>query len=66
MPARGSADEPARESPAQKLPLLITDRNGKVVLPAEFAPENRPVWLFVRSGQVLLARVPYLPGLRSA
>jgi hypothetical protein len=70
LPARPATEEPAGESPPEppdrKLPTLITDRNGKVMLPAEFAAGNRPIWLYVRSGQVLLARVPYLPGLRAS
>ncbi|MBI3866329.1 MAG: hypothetical protein HY290_30990 [Planctomycetia bacterium] len=62
--AQADRSEPAED--AKKLPVLITDRNGVVSLKSADALADRPVWLFVRSGQVLLARVPYLPGLRVA
>ncbi len=66
LPSKPQSDEAAREPPAKTLPTLITDRNGKVSLPAACAAADRPIWLLVRSGQVLLARVPYLPGLHPA
>lgn len=65
-PADEHSSEPDRDLPVRTLPTLITDRNGKISLSAAYAVENRPIWLFVKSGQVLLARVPYLPGLRPA
>lgn len=43
---------------------LVTDRNGQVILAAPQSPV-KPVWLSVRSGQNLLARVPFVPGLRA-
>ena len=49
---------------AAKLPMLMTDRSGTIHLSADHAAEQYPIWLFVRSSSVLLARVPYLPGLR--
>jgi hypothetical protein len=61
----GSAEGATERSPVPTLPRLITDRNGRVSLPARFATENKPIWLFVRSGPSLLARVPYVPGLRA-
>jgi hypothetical protein len=45
---------------------LVTDRNGLVTLPANLDEENRVVWLYVRSGQALLARVPFLIGAHTA
>ncbi|HEY3969380.1 MAG TPA: hypothetical protein VGM05_32810 [Planctomycetaceae bacterium] len=66
LPSKPQSDEAAHDVPAKTLPTLITDRNGKVSLPAECASADRPIWLLVRSGQVLLARVPYLPGLHPA
>jgi hypothetical protein len=33
-------------------------------LSADAAPAGKPVWLNVRSGQALLARVPFVPGVR--
>lgn len=48
-----------------KLPRLVADRNGLVTLSAELSPAGQPVWLFVRSGQALLARVPIVPGAQS-
>lgn len=42
---------------------FVTDRNGQVWIPAAESFQ-KPVWLFVRSGQNLLARVPFVPGIR--
>jgi hypothetical protein len=52
--------------PVTKNPRLVADRKGVVQLSVDLAPEGRPVWLLVHSGQVLLARVPFLPGTREA
>ena len=49
---------------AARLPKLVADRNGLVVVNSSAAPDGRPVWLYVRSGQALLARVPFLPGVQ--
>jgi hypothetical protein len=40
---------------------LLTDRNGEVEIAVD--PENPTYWLYVYSGSMLLARVPYAPGL---
>jgi hypothetical protein len=55
-----AAPEPA------KLPRLVADRSGVVNLSAKASPNGEPVWLFVKSGQALLARVPIVPGAQSA
>ena len=56
------ADKGTNRRPATRLPRLVADRNGLVTLSASLSPAGRPVWLFVRSGQALLARVPIVPG----
>jgi len=48
--------------PGSRLPRFVADRNGLVTLKASLSPTGQPVWLFVRSGQALLARVPIVPG----
>jgi len=53
-----SADESA---PAVEPFLAVTDRDGTVRL--QNAPEYDWAWLAVRSGDTLLARVPFVPGL---
>lgn len=40
---------------------LLSDRNGDIEI--EVDPKNPTFWLYVYSGSVLLARVPYAPGL---
>jgi hypothetical protein len=45
--------------------ILVTDRNGQVTLAGATQPLEKPLWLFVRSGQNLLARVPIVPGIRA-
>lgn len=40
---------------------FLTDRNGELVLAVDSA--NPTYWLYVYSGSILLARVPYAPGL---
>lgn len=40
---------------------LLTDRNGEVEIAVD--PANPTYWLYVYSGSMLLARVPYAPGL---
>ncbi len=49
----------AREQPVR----LISDRQGAVRIPV--GEDRRLVWLSVRSGQVLLARLPLVPGVHS-
>jgi hypothetical protein len=46
------------ESPGVR---LLSDRNGDIEI--EVDPQNPTFWLYVYSGSVLLARVPYAPGL---
>ena len=40
---------------------ILTDRNGDLEIDVD--PENPTFWLYVYSGSLLLARVPYAPGL---
>lgn len=40
---------------------MLSDRNGDIEI--EVDPQNPTFWLYVYSGSVLLARVPYAPGL---
>ena len=40
---------------------ILTDRNGELEINTD--PENPTFWLYVYSGSLLLARVPYAPGL---
>jgi len=40
---------------------ILTDRNGAIEIAVD--PENPTFWLYVYSGSLLLARVPYAPGL---
>jgi hypothetical protein len=58
---------PASEQAAAPAALqrLVTDRNGQVRLDCPSPPLDKPLWLFVRSGQNLLARVPFVPGIRA-
>jgi hypothetical protein len=60
-------DKKPDQLPATAKPWrLVADRNGIVSLSAAGMPDDRPMWLLVHSGPVLLARVPYVPGLYSA
>lgn len=43
---------------------LVTDRNGRVVIQSSADGSNKPMLLLVRSGQNLLARVPFVAGVR--
>jgi len=56
-------DERHESEPIQR---LVADRQGAVAVSAGLAPDGEPLWLTVRSGQALLARVPFVPGVRSA
>ena len=40
---------------------LVSDREGKIKIDVD--PQNPTFWLYVYSGSLLLARVPYAPGL---
>ncbi len=40
---------------------LLTDRNGELEITVD--PKHPTYWLYVYSGSILLARVPYAPGL---
>lgn len=44
---------------------LVTDRNGQVSVAGTQPALEQPLWLLVRSGQNLLARVPFVPGVRA-
>jgi len=44
--------------------VLVTNRLGEVTVRRSASPQ--PVWLQVYSGQELLAKVPYVPGIRAA
>lgn len=52
---------PTDEDPVEDRLKLITDRWGKVVIPA--SPDSPLRYLMVYSGQALLARVPIVPGI---
>ncbi len=57
-----SATDPATPAPGS-IQYLLTDRRGNVSVPR--SSEHPMIWLSVRSGKVLLARVPYVPGLEA-
>lgn len=40
---------------------MVTDRNGRIEIDVD--PDHPTFWLYVYSGALLLARVPYAPGL---
>lgn len=40
---------------------LLSDRKGEIVVPVN--PEFSSFWIYVYSGSILLARVPYAPGM---
>lgn len=48
----------------QKALRLVSDRTGAVDIPA--GTSGQPLWLYIRNGQAQLARLPYVPGSRSA
>jgi hypothetical protein len=62
---RDDKEKAAALKEAARLPRLVADRNGLVVVSSSMAPAGQPVWLYVRSGQALLARVPFVPGVQS-
>ncbi len=49
------------DEPESKLGDLFTDRNGIVEIPVY--QTSRIVWIYIKSGQQLLAKLPYAPGL---
>ncbi len=51
------------EEPKSELLTLITDRRGSVSVPLNAAKSL--VWIHVLSGESLLARVPFLPGVHT-
>ncbi|MGQ0634958.1 MAG: hypothetical protein ACT4QC_10130 [Planctomycetaceae bacterium] len=55
---------PSNSAAAPRLARLVSSRSGIVVLGDEVLSARVPVWLLVRSGQNLLARVPFVPGVR--
>lgn len=62
-----SQDDQSDQEPADaRNPRQVTDRNGNVSISAASVSDGHPIWLLVHSGPVLLARVPFVPGLRSA
>ena len=63
---RSDDGHPDLEPTPEKNPRLVTDRNGNVFVSAASVTDGRPVWLLVHSGPVLLARVPFVPGVHSA
>jgi hypothetical protein len=70
-PERPTAEQSEEQHPDQvpmaaKNPRLVTDRNGNVYVSTASVPDGRPVWLLVHSGPVLLARVPFVPGLHNS
>lgn len=54
----------AEEEPVAEPLLQLTDRRGRVRIP--LLPGQSVVWLYVQSGSLLLARVPFVPGLKPA
>ncbi|MFN0050733.1 MAG: hypothetical protein ACKV0T_00990 [Planctomycetales bacterium] len=61
-PPRNDAETSTVQPPLLR---LVTDRQGQVRLPTAIGESHQPVWLFVRSGQNLMARVPFVPGIRA-
>ena len=64
---RSSPATPVQDDPVARLETLVgellTDRRGLVTIAVD---RERPlVWLFAYSGQYLLARVPFVPGVAS-
>ena len=64
---RSSPTTPVQDDPVARLETLVgellTDRRGLVTITVD---RERPlVWLFAYSGQHLLARVPFVPGVTS-
>lgn len=65
----GKTGDAGKDLPGQanpRLARLVADRNGFVKLDSSYSPSGLPVWLVVKSGQALLARVPLVPGAQGA
>ncbi len=59
--APGAAKPEGDDAPAEPPPRrLMTDRSGRLTIPCDAEPL---VWLAVLSGDLVLARVPFVPGL---
>lgn len=58
-PETGAEDKPS-EPQNEGVVELLTDRLGEARLAPD--PEQRNVWVYVYSGDLLLARVPFVPG----
>lgn len=58
---RATDDNPDVDPASTMLNELLTDRRGLTTVPVE--SEHPLVWLFAFSGQNLLARVPFVPGI---
>lgn len=61
---RERADQRNESGSQESIPQplrLFSDRWGEVAVPAQ--AEHPLVWLYVHSGKVLLARVPFVPGI---
>ncbi len=56
--------EPRLVQETIKLAELVTDRRGRVTLPAD--PNAPLIWMYVSSGGNMLGRFPYIPGIASA
>ncbi|MBM81931.1 MAG: hypothetical protein CMJ78_15265 [Planctomycetaceae bacterium] len=54
-------EEPVEEEPPPVPLTLLSDRNGAVIVPIN--PAQKMLWLEVRSGQTLLAKMPFVPGI---
>ena len=50
-----------RDEPQAEERTALTDRDGQLRIEAQ--PEHPLVWLYIHSGEALLARVPFLPGI---
>lgn len=50
-----------RDESSQPAERMVSGRNGEIEIAVD--PKNPTVWLYVYSGGLLLARVPYAPGL---
>lgn len=53
-----------QDDSSQPTERLVSGRNGEIEIAVD--PQNPTFWLYVYSGSLLLARVPYAPGLLEA
>jgi hypothetical protein len=63
--ADSAADSAAATAPTEPAPRLVADRSGCVVIRSEQLAKWPTLWLRVYSGQALLARLPFVPGVRA-